>query len=110
MKRFPVGLILAIWLSAIGRASAGMTVITGETGAGKSILLDSLGLTLGMRAEASLVRAGADRAQVIAEFDEPPRHPVYSLLKELEIEVDEENSEVTLTAKEPVKYFGFIKA
>ncbi|MBC7801458.1 MAG: AAA family ATPase, partial [Gemmatimonadaceae bacterium] len=43
---------------------AGLTVLTGETGAGKSILLDSLGLALGARADAGLVRAGADQASV----------------------------------------------
>ena len=42
---------------------AGLTVLTGETGAGKSILLDSLGLALGARADAGLVRAGADAGQ-----------------------------------------------
>ena len=47
---------------------AGLTVLTGETGAGKSILLDSLGLALGQRAEQGLVRAGADQASVAASF------------------------------------------
>jgi DNA repair protein RecN (Recombination protein N) len=49
----------------------GLGVLTGETGAGKSILLDALGLALGMRADSGLVRAGADRAQVTASFDPP---------------------------------------
>ncbi|HEV2332334.1 MAG TPA: AAA family ATPase, partial [Gammaproteobacteria bacterium] len=48
---------------------AGMTVLTGETGAGKSILVDALGLVLGDRAEAGVVRHGADKAEVGAEFD-----------------------------------------
>ncbi len=48
--------------------SSGFTVLTGETGAGKSILIDALGLVIGLRADASLVRAGADRAEVSAEF------------------------------------------
>ena len=48
---------------------AGMTVITGETGAGKSIVLDALALTLGDRAEAERVRAGASRADITASFD-----------------------------------------
>lgn len=48
---------------------SGMTVITGETGAGKSIMLDALGLALGDRAEVDMVRAGADKAEVIATFD-----------------------------------------
>jgi len=49
----------------------GLGVLTGETGAGKSILLDSLGLALGMRADSALVRNGSDKAQVIATFDPP---------------------------------------
>lgn len=49
--------------------SAGMTVLTGETGAGKSILLDALALALGDRADASVVRAGAERADIHASFD-----------------------------------------
>ena len=47
----------------------GLTVLTGETGAGKSILLDALGLALGARANFDLIRAGADRAHVAARFD-----------------------------------------
>ncbi len=50
---------------------AGLGVLTGETGAGKSILLDSLGLALGARADSGLVRGGADRAMVTASFDAP---------------------------------------
>ncbi|WP_198265371.1 DNA repair protein RecN [sulfur-oxidizing endosymbiont of Gigantopelta aegis] len=49
--------------------NAGLTVLTGETGAGKSILIDALGLVLGDRAEASAIRHGADRADIVAEFD-----------------------------------------
>lgn len=48
--------------------STGFHVLTGETGAGKSILIDALGLVIGLRADASLVRAGADKAEVSAEF------------------------------------------
>ena len=51
---------------------AGFTVLTGETGAGKSILVDALQLALGQRADAALVREGAARAEVSAEFDSPP--------------------------------------
>jgi len=51
---------------------AGFTVLTGETGAGKSILVDALQLALGQRADAALVREGASRAEVSAEFDTPP--------------------------------------
>jgi DNA repair protein RecN (Recombination protein N) len=60
----------------------GLCVLTGETGAGKSILLDALGLALGMRAEASLVRPGAAQAMVTAEFDLPAEHPARRLLDE----------------------------
>jgi DNA repair protein RecN (Recombination protein N) len=60
----------------------GLCVLTGETGAGKSILLDSLGLAMGARAEARLVRHGADQASVTAEFDVATDHPAAALLKE----------------------------
>jgi DNA repair protein RecN (Recombination protein N) len=49
--------------------SPGMTVLTGETGAGKSILLDALGLALGDRGDSGIIRAGAERAEVSADFD-----------------------------------------
>lgn len=49
-----------------------MTVLTGETGAGKSILIDALGLTLGERASAKVVRSGAEQAEVVAAFELPP--------------------------------------
>jgi len=60
----------------------GLTVLTGETGAGKSILLDALTLALGARGEAALVRAGAAKGQVTATFEPPPGHPVEVLLAE----------------------------
>ena len=52
--------------------AGGFTVLTGETGAGKSILIDALQLALGQRADAAMVREGAARAEVSAEFDSPP--------------------------------------
>lgn len=68
---------------------AGLTVLTGETGAGKSILLDSLGLILGSKAETRLIRQGCDEASVIACFDYPnPENPAYALLEENGIEHD----------------------
>jgi len=67
----------------------GLGVLTGETGAGKSILLDALGLALGARADASLVRSGEDTASVSAEFELPADHPVNSLLAEQGIETDD---------------------
>ena len=68
----------------------GLTVLTGETGAGKSILLDSLGLALGARAEAGLVRAGADQASVTASFQPPPGHPALILLQDQGIALEDE--------------------
>ncbi len=62
--------------------TSGLTVLTGETGAGKSILLDSLGLALGARAEQGLVRAGAEQASVAATFAPAPSHPAHALLRE----------------------------
>ena len=59
---------------------SGLCVLTGETGSGKSILLDALGLALGMRAEARLVRHGADQASVTAVFDLGPGHTVLETL------------------------------
>jgi DNA repair protein RecN (Recombination protein N) len=61
---------------------SGLTVLTGETGAGKSILLDALGLALGARSESGLVRAGASLAVVTAEFSQSANHPAYALLAE----------------------------
>ncbi|NNC73353.1 MAG: DNA repair protein RecN [Sphingomonadaceae bacterium] len=60
----------------------GLGALTGETGAGKSILLDALGLALGVRADSDLVRQGAERAVVSATFDIPPSHDVALLLTE----------------------------
>ena len=60
----------------------GLNVLTGETGAGKSILLDALGMVLGWKGRADVVRAGADRAEVTAVFDLPPGHPAGPLLEE----------------------------
>lgn len=60
----------------------GLNVLTGETGAGKSILLDSLGFVLGWRGRAELVRSGADQGEVTAEFDLPDGHPAHAVLEE----------------------------
>jgi len=59
---------------------SGLSVLTGETGAGKSILLDAFALALGARGDASLVRHGAEQGQVTASFDVTPGHPVWSIL------------------------------
>ena len=63
----------------------GLTVLTGETGAGKSILLDALALALGERADSGLVRHGAAQAAVTAEFDLPDDHPAFALLAEQDL-------------------------
>jgi len=66
----------------------GLSALTGETGAGKSILLDALGLALGARADAGLVRHGCDQASVTAAFDLPAKHPLRDILQEKGIETD----------------------
>lgn len=66
----------------------GLCALTGETGAGKSILLDALGLALGFRAEAGLVRKGAEQASVSAEFQIEKKHPALRILKESELDAD----------------------
>ncbi len=68
----------------------GLTVLTGETGAGKSILLDSLGLALGARAESGLVRAGAEQASVTACFTPPDGHAVAAVLAEHGLDAEDE--------------------
>jgi DNA repair protein RecN (Recombination protein N) len=60
--------------------SSGLSVLTGETGAGKSILLDALSLALGSRGDAALVRHGAAQGQVTAVFDVPPNHAARALI------------------------------
>jgi DNA repair protein RecN (Recombination protein N) len=62
--------------------TGGLGALTGETGAGKSILLDALGLALGARADSGLVRRGAAQAVVTATFELPPDHPAAGLLAE----------------------------
>ncbi len=69
---------------------AGLTVLTGETGAGKSILLDALTLALGGRGDASLVRAGSESGQVVAVLALPRSHPAREALRENEIADDED--------------------
>jgi DNA repair protein RecN (Recombination protein N) len=62
--------------------SRGLAVLTGETGAGKSILLDAFALALGGRGDAGLVRHGAEQGQVTATFDVPKGHPAARILAE----------------------------
>ncbi|WP_297836439.1 DNA repair protein RecN [uncultured Roseibium sp.] len=68
--------------------AAGMSVLTGETGAGKSILLDSLSLALGARGDADLVRHGEAQGQVTAVFDVAADHPVRMFLRENDVDDD----------------------
>ena len=68
----------------------GFTVLTGETGAGKSILLDALGLLLGDRAEGSLVREGAEKAEISAEFDSRQRPEIKVWLQENALSGDDD--------------------
>ena len=67
----------------------GLNVLTGETGAGKSILLDALGFVLGWRGRAELVRAGAAQGEVVAVFDLPPGHAGHVVLEAAGIGVDD---------------------
>ncbi|HJS31978.1 MAG TPA: DNA repair protein RecN [Alphaproteobacteria bacterium] len=68
--------------------SGGLSALTGETGAGKSILLDALGLALGVRGDSALVRKGAQSASVTAAFDLPGDHPAVRRLREQDIAID----------------------
>ncbi len=68
--------------------AAGLTALTGETGAGKSIVLDALGLATGARADAGLVRRGAAGASATAIFAPPPGHPAYAHLAERGLEAE----------------------
>jgi DNA repair protein RecN (Recombination protein N) len=69
---------------------AGMTVLTGETGAGKSILLDALLLAMGGRAESGTVRAGATRAEISAEFDIRSNSDIQQWLRDNELDEDDD--------------------
>ncbi|MEL7231933.1 MAG: AAA family ATPase, partial [Pseudomonadota bacterium] len=66
-------------------AGAGFTALTGETGAGKSIILDALGLVLGGQANRKMVRAGCEQAAISAAFELGVDHPAWTVLNELEI-------------------------
>ncbi|WP_424179231.1 DNA repair protein RecN [Yoonia sp. TsM2_T14_4] len=68
----------------------GLNVLTGETGAGKSILLDSLGFVLGWRGRAELVRQGAEQGEVTAWFDLSTDHPARAILRDAGLEVEDE--------------------
>src|SRR6516165_1087511 len=69
--------------------SVGLSALTGETGAGKSILLDAFALALGARGDGSLVRHGAEQGQVSAMFELAPGHPALRLAQEADISTDD---------------------
>src|ERR1700755_1215971 len=82
-------MLIGLWIRDVELIEAldlsigpGLTVLTGETGAGKSIILDALGLAVGARAAAGLVRSAAARAPTSAVFAPAPDHPVWELLED----------------------------
>ena len=85
--------------------AAGLSALTGETGAGKSILLDALGLALGMRADSALVRHGAELATVSAELAPAPGHPARAILAELGLD-----SEDTILLRRQISVDGCSRA
>ena len=74
----------------------GMSVITGETGAGKSIAIDALGLCLGQRIETSMVQEGQERAEICASFSIEPTNPAYQWLQEQELQDPDNPSDCIL--------------
>src|SRR5262249_3864271 len=70
-------------------AGRGLGALTGETGAGKSILIDALGLALGTRADSAMVRHGAAHASVAASFDLSRDHPAHAMLTEEALDDDD---------------------
>src|SRR5262249_52131742 len=71
-------------------SSGGLGALTGETGAGKSILIDALSLALGARADTAAVRRGASQASVAAAFDLPKAHAAHAILAEHGLDDDED--------------------
>ncbi|BAH38906.1 MAG TPA: DNA repair protein RecN [Gemmatimonas aurantiaca] len=87
--------------------AAGLNVLTGETGAGKSLIIGALGMLLGERATSDRIRTGADRATVEGVFELPPSHPLFMLLDERGIDVGDEH---TLVLKREVGANGRSRA
>jgi DNA repair protein RecN (Recombination protein N) len=85
----------------------GFTALTGETGAGKSIILDALALTLGAPADRALIRSGVEQASIAAEFAAVPGHPVWGVLAEHGFEASPDE---TLTLKRVVRASGPARA
>ena len=88
--------------------SRGFTTITGETGAGKSILMDALALGLGARADSSLIRHGAENASIEAVFDISTRADVKALAEDYGVEGDDKNEIVFRRQVSPEKSKSFI--
>lgn len=93
------------------RFKAGFHVLTGETGAGKSIIIDALTLIVGGRGSSELVRYGADKAEIEAMFELPSSHPVWHTLTELGISADANEHllirrEITATGKSSSRING----
>lgn len=86
---------------------SGLTALTGETGAGKSILLDALTMAAGARSDKGLVRKGADKAQSTASFFLPEGHDVFAILKEAGIEAP---SSEDITLRREIRSDGRSKA
>ena len=72
--------------------STGLTALTGETGAGKSIILDALSMATGARSDKGLVRKGTDKAQCTAIFHVPDQHPVHDILSNADFDLDGETA------------------
>lgn len=87
----------------------GLHALTGETGAGKSILLDSLYLALGARADTGLIRKGQDKARVTARFTLSENHPALKVLQDYDLELDEGDSN-TLIIRRTLQGDGRSKA
>ena len=85
----------------------GFTALTGETGAGKSIILDALSLALGHAADRAMIRAGQEQASVAVEFSPPVHHPVWAALTEAGVEAAQDE---TLTLKRLIRANGPARA
>ena len=81
--------------------AGGLGVLTGETGAGKSILLDALGLALGERADSGLVRAGQPQASVSVSFELPADHPARAFLDDNGLAADPGEPSVMIVTGDP---------
>lgn len=90
--------------------SEGFNVLSGETGAGKSIILGALGLLLGETVESSVVRSGAEEATVSALFSIPKESEIYDFLKELQIEAEEETLLLRRVVKRGGRSFVYIQS